>query len=517
MAEAAVKLSPEERIRTLAEKDLLSFAKLVNPNRVYGKVHERVFHWFTRPAAMDNQLLLLPRDHQKSHCAAVYAAWVLTKDPTSTILYVSATSDLAEKQLYAIKNILKSNVYRKYWPDMIHPEEGKRESWSVVEIAVDHPLRQEEGVRDPSIKAAGLTTNITGFHATHVFLDDVVVPNNAYTAEGRTKVENLYSQLASIETTGAKETVVGTRYFPRDLYQTLMDMEEEVFDDDGEHTGYELVYEVMEEVVEEQGVFLWPRDRRKDGKWFGFDMKELARKKAKYVDRTQFYAQYYQDPNDPSTNNINRDLFQHYDRKHLERTDGAWYIKDRKLNVYAAIDFAFATNKKADYTAIVVIGIDIEGQIYVMDIDRFRTGNIKEYYEHIVTMHTKWYFRRLRAEATAAQVAIIKELRSAYITPNGLALTIEENFPPRGISKEERVDAIIRHKYENQSIWHYQGGLCTELEDEVAQRKPEHDDIKDTLAAAVEIAVPPTRRATRNRTKNKVISMASHRFGGIAG
>jgi hypothetical protein len=73
----------EDKIRKLAEGDLFSFAKLVNPKRVYGKVHERVFHFFTRPAALDNQLLLLPRDHQKSHCAAVYAAWVLTKDPTS--------------------------------------------------------------------------------------------------------------------------------------------------------------------------------------------------------------------------------------------------------------------------------------------------------------------------------------------------------------------------------------------------------------------------------------------------
>jgi hypothetical protein len=401
---------------------------------------------------------------------------------------------------------------------MTNIEEGKRETWSVTEVAVDHPKRKIEGVRDPSIKAAGLTTNITGFHATHVFLDDVVVPKNAYTSDGRSKVESMYSQLASIETTDSKETVVGTRYFPRDLYNTLMEMEEEVFDESGDIVGYERVYEVMEEVVEEQGVFLWPRERRKDGKWFGFDVKQLARKKAKYVDRSQFRAQYYQDPNDSSTDNISRDLFQYYDRKHLERSDGAWYMKDRKLNVFAAIDFAFAINKKADYTAIVIIGIDIDNQIYILDIDRFKTGNIKEYYTHIVAAHTKWYFRRIRAEATVAQATIIKELRTAYITPNGLALTIDDNYPSRALgTKEERIDSILRHKYENQSIWHYNGGLCTELEDEIAQVRPEHDDIKDTLAAAIEIAIPPTRRALRNKTKNRVIDMASHRFGGIAG
>ena len=508
-------LTAEERIRVLAERDLISFAKLVNPGRMYGKIHERVFKWFTRPSANDNQLVLLPRDHQKSHCAAVYAAWVITKDPTSTILYVSATSDLAEKQLYAIKNILKSPTYQKYWPEMIHPEEGNRESWSLKEIAVDHPSRAVEQVRDPTVKAAGLTTNITGFHATHVFLDDVVVPANAYTEDGRRKVAQMYSQLASIETTGSKETVVGTRYFGRDLYNTLMEMEEEVYDDTGEVVGYEPVYEVFEEVVEKQGVFLWPRERRTDGKYYGFNAKELARKKAKYLDRTQFYAQYYQDPNDPSTNRMNETDFLHYDRKHLEYTDGTWYYKDRRLNVFAAVDFAFAINKKADYTAIIVIGIDEDRNVYVMDIDRFKTGRTRDYYDRIIRLHTKWYFRKLRAEATVAQITIINELREEYIKPNGIGLKIDPWYPSRNHgSKEERIDATLVPRYENGSIYHYRGGFCTELEDEVMQSKPLHDDVKDVLAAAIDIAVPPTRHG--RRAKSNVIQMqANSRFGGL--
>ena len=507
----------ETRIRKLAERDLFAFAKLVNSGRVYGKVHERVFKWFTRPTANDNQLVLLPRDHQKSHCAAVYAAWVITKDPTCTILYVSATSGLAEKQLYAIKNILESPTYQKYWPDMIDPQVGQRESWSAKEIAVDHPTRKTEQVRDPTVKAAGLTTNITGFHATHVFLDDVVVPANAYTEEGRRKVAQMYSQLASIETTGSKETVVGTRYFGRDLYNTLMEMEEEVYDEEGEVVGYEPVYEVFEEVVEEQGVFLWPRTRRKDGKMFGFDAKELARKKAKYLDRTQFYAQYYQDPNDPSTNRMNESEFLHYDRRHLEYTQGAWYYKDKKLNVFAAVDFAFAISKKADFTAIIVIGVDEHRNIYVMDIDRFKTGRTRDYYDRIVALHSRWYFRKLRAEATVAQITIINELREEYIKPNGLALKIDPWYPTRNHgSKEERIDATLIPRYENGSIYHYRGGFCTELEDEVMQSKPLHDDVKDVLAAAIDVAVAPTRNTRRHKT-NVVQLNTNSRFGGLYG
>jgi len=105
------------------------------------------------------------------------------------------------------------------------------------------------------------------------------------------------------------------------------------------------VYEVFERQVEDSGVgsgqFIWPRTMRKDGKWFGFNQEILARKKAQYIDKAQFRAQYYNDPNDASSSMINRDKFQYYDKKYLSRNAGHWFFKDRRLNVYAAIDFAF--------------------------------------------------------------------------------------------------------------------------------------------------------------------------------
>jgi len=170
-----------DQIREAAESDLLTFIRLVAPQMLLGSVHEKVIRWWTRQEAKKNQLVLLPRGHLKSKLVALRTAWKITKQPEVTILYVSATADLAEKQLYAVKNILDSPIYRRYWPDMILPDEGKREKWSVAEIAVDHPKRKLEGVRDPTVKAAGLTTNTTGFHADVLVMDDVVVPGNAYT------------------------------------------------------------------------------------------------------------------------------------------------------------------------------------------------------------------------------------------------------------------------------------------------------------------------------------------------
>jgi hypothetical protein len=509
-------MSQIDQIREAAEQDLLTFIRLVAPHLMLGAIHEELISWWQRQGGKENQLVLLPRGHMKSKLIAYRTAWWLTKHPETTILYVSATADLAEKQLYAIKQIIDSPIYRRYWKDMINPEEGKREKWAVAEIAVDHPQRKLEGIRDASVKAVGLTSNTTGFHADVVVLDDIVVPGNAYSEDGRHKVASAYSQLASIENPGALEWVVGTRYHPRDIYDTMVNMKEQIFNDEGDLESEENVYELFQKVVETNGEFLWAKQKRSDGKSFGFDAKELARIKAKYVDITQFYAQYYNDPNNSEAANIDAESFQYYDRAVLQNREGDWYIRDRKLSVYAAIDFAFSLRKQADSTALVMVGVDHQSNYYVLDVDRFKTDRIVDYYDHILRAWEKWGFRKIRAEVTVAQQTIVKELKDSYLRPNGIPLVIDEFRPTRHQGdKKQRINATLEPKYHNNQMWHYKGGNCQVLEEELSQVHPPHDDVKDALANAIAISTVPRQRS------NGVSMMASNvlthsRFGGVS-
>jgi len=507
-----------EEIREAAETDLVTFIRLVSPGRVLGSVHEELCHWWNREAAKSHQLTLLPRDHGKSAMIAYRVAWEITRDPTIRVLYISATANLAQKQLSFIKNILTSPVYKRYWPDMVHEDEGKREKWTMTEISVDHPKRKEEGVRDPTVFTGGLTTSLTGLHCDIAVLDDIVVYENAYTGEGREKVKSQYSLLSSIEGADAREWVVGTRYHPKDLYSELLEMAEDIYDDDGEIVGSEPIYEIFERAVEDAGdgtgQFLWARQRRADGKFFGFDRQVLAKKRAQYLDKTQFRAQYYNDPSDPDTRPVDYDKFQYYQKEHLTNTNGSWYYRDRKLNVFAAIDFAYSTRKSADWTAIVVIGVDFENNVYVLDIDRFKTDKISEYFAHLMDLLNRWDFRKLRAEVTAAQAAIVKELKESYIKPNGLMLKVEEHKPTKHSgTKEERMAAILEPRYDNLSIFHYRGGNCQLLEEELVTNNPPHDDIKDALSSCIETAVKPSSNSSNKKTSNVIYHA---RFGGVS-
>jgi hypothetical protein len=523
-AKRRLELMPKEAqdIRERAKQDLNFFARLVNPGYVYGEIHREIYRWMQDynlfgfgDDLTSNKLIMLPRGHLKSHMVATWAAWMITRHPEITILYISATAELAETQLFAIQNILGSNIYMRYFPEYINPQEGLRERWSQRKMSVDHEERRRQGIRDATIATAGLTTNTTGWHADIIIADDLVVPENAYTEDGRESVVKKASQFTSIRNAGGFTMACGTRYFPTDIYHTWNNQSYEVYDNDGVLIDNKPVWEVKEYAVEEDGIFLWPRAIRSDNKAFGFDRAVLSRIRAEYSDQVQFYAQYYNNPNESGSNRISRSNFQYYNPKFLRKEGSSWFYKDKRLNVYAAVDFAYSFNKRADYTAIVVIGINSDSDVYVLDIDRFKTNKTVDYFEHISQLHSKWSFKKLQAEVTAAQTVIVEAIKD-HVKKAGMAISIVEYRPSRVEgSKEERIAAALEHRYENQQMWHFEGGWTNVLEEELVLARPPHDDIKDALASAVTIAVKPAVSNISKITDFLTASSSRSRFGGV--
>jgi len=92
-----------------------------------------------------------------------------------------------------------------------------------------------------------------------------------------------------------------------------------------------------------------------------------------------------------------------------------------------------------------------------------------------------------------------------------------EEFRPSRVqgSKEERILSILEPKYANKQIWHYLGGNCQILEEELMFSNPAHDDVKDALASAIDFAQG---QAPLNifRTMKKAAQVFSYhsKFGG---
>jgi hypothetical protein len=517
-----------QQLRELYENDLYEFAKYINPHYCYGEVHEKVFKWMSDQDCSDHQLMLLPRAHLKSHCIAVWAVWQITRDPTTTMVYLSAMEELATIQVSAIKAMFLSDRYQLLWPEMINKEEAKRDKWSAWAFNVDHPKRKAEGIRDYTIIVKTVKSNAIGLHCSHLVLDDVVTDKNAYTEIGRQEVAQAIAQFASIKNPGAYTKAVGTRYHPADLYNMFAEAMEPVFDEEGQHIGEEPLWDILEYKTEDigdgTGVFLWPRELSPvTSKWYGFDPKILARIRAQYFSmgqQAQFYAQYYNDPNDPGSETVDRKNFQYYNAKYLKDEGGGWHYNGRKLSIFAAMDVAWTdvTNSKLrrDYTAIAVIGLDSDGMIYVLDLERFQTDKFDVYYEKVLSLYRKWGFRKIYIETNAAGHFIEKELKN-YIRQNGDSLVVEGRAATRHEGKKEEKHAMITYpRYEMKTVWHGKGGLFSILEEEITLKRPPHDDLLDALTTAISVSKPPSvkRESFTDATQNIVYHP---RFGGRRG
>ena len=524
-----------QQLRDICESSLYSFACTMFPNRYYGDVHKELFNWW-QEGKSDCQLALIPRDHQKSHCLMVYAAWKLTVDPAYTFVYVSANPRLAKKQLASIVQIFKTDMHRLLWPDFMNYEKGRTGRlehkplgvWTQEEIEIDHPKRRENAIRDPSVYATSVKSTNTGFHFHEVLFDDLVTDENYKSDAEKQDVIDCYKNFAKIATTDSKMKAVGTRYGLDDLYSLLKEMRYEDYDEQGNRVGIKTMWDIFEREVEDSpkrsgdGEFIWPRMTMPDGTSYGFDSRQLAKKRAQLNidgDLASFYAQYYNDPNDASLQTITHDMFMYVDARNLREDGGKWYYKDKLLSLTAAADLAFTEGggrklRNRDYTAICVIGRDADGYVYVLDIDRFQTDKIETYYEHIAKLHEYWGFREIYIETNNGG-KIVKAAIEDLIRRNGSVLVCHgvPHTSHQG-KKEERIAQALEPLYRQRTIYHVKTRLIKLLEEELILPRPPHDDMKDCLAMAVEHSKKPMSRA-KPKAQIPTHMMRASRFGAV--
>lgn len=526
--EKVAKLRTLKGIREACETDLFTFARVINPSYMYGDVHEEIFRWLSDPNAKERQLCLIPRGHLKSHCIAVFAAWYITNNPWTSIVYLASQEDLAKAQLYAIKSMMTSDVYTQLWPDMFSEEsgvKGERGAWSAFAFDVDHPDRKKRGTRDHTVQIKTVKSNATGLHCDGLIYDDVVVPQFAATQVGRDELSRSLGYFNSILNPGGWIKAVGTRYHPEDAYQAMIDASYPIWDEEtGEEVGEVKLWDVFERVCEDSidrsglGLYLWPRTESPvTGDYYGFNLQQLAKIKASYMAHEgliNFYSQYYNDPNSPGTERISRDKFQYFDPKHLRLKNGRWHYDRNYLRIYCAMDVAWTDTTTSDYTAIAVVGIDQDGYLYVLDIDRFKTTDFLEYYERIVALQDRWGFRRMLVETNAGGYLVAQEIEK-FVRRNGGALVVDRRpVTSRSGSKEERWASVLEPRYESKSVFHRRGGLTPILEDELVSARPRNDDLKDALTAAISVAVPPSSKRLQDYNSITDRNIVAGRFGG---
>ena len=160
-------------------------------------------------------LILAPFGSGKSTLAVPLACWIVGRDPTIRIKFVTNDDPSASKRVMAAKRIIESVAYRGPFSNA---RRGDR--WTDHELYMKRP---SYATLDPSIHARGLFTTGIGGRTDYLFFDDIVDQKNSMDPAQRKRVLDIAEStwLSRLEPNG-NMLGIGTVWHSSDAYHVWM-------------------------------------------------------------------------------------------------------------------------------------------------------------------------------------------------------------------------------------------------------------------------------------------------------
>lgn len=147
----------------------------------------------------------------KSWITDAYIAYRLYKNNSERILLVSASAQKAEQSLRFIKQLITEVPFLQH----LAPTDEQRNTVSYFDVYGAPPAEA------PSVRAAGITGQITGARASLIIADDVEIPKNALTPVQRERLSEAIKEFDAILVPSGSVIYLGTPQTEYSIYNNL--------------------------------------------------------------------------------------------------------------------------------------------------------------------------------------------------------------------------------------------------------------------------------------------------------
>jgi len=449
--------------REILERDNPDRQKFIVPH-----VHGEWWKWY-KSCKQTTRLLLVPRNSLKSTFFTVgFTLQQIAKNPNVRILIANAKLDNAVKFLSEIKSNIKNNEsYIENYGEMFDTDA----KWTETEIEV---VGRRAGTREPTVMAIGAGAGLAGLHFDFIISDDLMNEVTSATREQAQKIIEWWQRSESLldPQTGIS-IVIGTRWAHYDLYQHILD----------ELTPQTDIY--IRTAYNDDGTAYYPEM---------LSLKTLDRIRIKQGS-TWFSRFYLNSPVDKDTVIIGHDKIHYYDR---ECPCGEYHKKPKnsELAIFTTCDPASAKTVTSDYTAIVTVGIDNDGNWYVLEAVRGR-WSVFEMVERLFDTQDRFQPQGMSIEVIGQAQTMLQNIRDAE-TLKGRYLPIVPIKSRGATKKAERIRATLQARFEQTSV--FLGKGMEALEDELSSYpRSKHDDLIDALSDIAEIGYTPDKEVEKEK------------------
>ena len=436
-------LHAEQKIKSKARDDFMSFVKAVWPEFIEGPHHRVIAKKFNDLATgkITRLIVNMPPRHTKSEFASyLLPAWMVGRNPKLKIIQATHTGELAVRFGRKAKTLIDSDEYAKIFETRLREDSQAAGRW--------------ETAQGGEYFAAGVGGAITGRGADLLIIDD---PHSEQDAMSLNAFDNAYEWYTSGPRQrlqpGGQIVLVMTRWSKKDLTGILLKNQKEVKGDQ---------WEVVEfpAIIDEKPV--WPEYWKLD---------ELESVKAT-LPVAKWNAQWMQKPTSEEGAIIKREWWQIWDKDELPYVD----------YVIQSYDTAFLKKETADYSAITTWGVfypneDSKPNLILMD-------SIKERYEFpelrrvALDQYNYWKPDMVIVEQKASGTPLTHELRQ-------MDIPVMTFTPSRGNDKHVRVNSCAP-LFEAGLIWAPDMKFAEEVIEECASFPyGDHDDLVDSMTMAV--------------------------------
>lgn len=385
-------------------------------------------------------VLLAPRGFGKTTIVGGYIIWRIVRDPDIRALIVTINQNKANEMMSFVQHHLEKN---QKLIEIFGEQRGTGE-WSRNQLRVKRQGMTGVAHKEPTLEVLGVESKMISGHYDLIVLDDITDLDNSRTEHRRRQLQDWYSHiLLPMLLPDGQIIDIGTRFHQNDIHGFLMSKPSYV----------SKVYKAI--IDEEKKKVLWPER---------FPYEKLCEIREQ-IGRAVFAMQFQNEFITTEDAIIKYDWIKYYD----EIPQG--------LKRYLGVDMS-AGGEKGDYFVVIAIGIDQNGDIYVLDILRTKATLFRQF-DLIKAMAAKWEPIRIGIEANAMQKLFTDELiRSTTLPIKPIKSTIDK------VSRVEQMSVLFET---GRVFLPYKGS--EELIDElITFPKAQYDDCVDALSFAIAVS-----------------------------
>lgn len=282
-------------------------------------------------------------------------------DPEVTIGIFSHTRPIAKAFLRMLMREIENNKTLSFaFPDIFCGSDIRQyQKFSEDDGVI---VKRKSNPNESTIEAWGLVDGMpVSKHWSVLDYDDIVVPGSVTTPEMIDKTRNALELSYNLGTTTGVRRMAGTRYHFNDAYKTVIDR----------GTFKRREYPGRVGGVEDGESIVWSD--------------EIHIEKRKSQGPYNYAAQILLNPAADVMQGFRREWLRHW----KTITPAQW----KKMNRYLLVDAASSKKKGSDYTAMGVIGLNVDGTYMVLDIVRDRL-NLAERAQRLFDLHRRWEIKK---------------------------------------------------------------------------------------------------------------------------